>query len=245
MFSKRRGFAAFLTVLLLLSATARTFGQQWQVQLPVEHRSQQESWSCGPNNIAMWAGYIKKASFVTNTIADKYTGRDGTDLKEFEKAMYALTPYGYVFSDWAYTSKYTAIKGVMYSLARFNEPVVISGNNGKHYYLVVGGVASRNPYTNYGTQSNIQYLYLYDSRENSPIYTNPSLLQGEWRAWLSVNYWPVFKKGQRYTPDQVMMNWTRIGASGDEKWRSIERNTYAAWGSQGATYYNRATFFSY
>lgn len=245
MFDKRKGIAALLTVLVLLSATTETFAQQWQVQLPVQHRSQQENWSCGPNTIAMWAGYIKKASFVTNTIADKYTGRDGTDLKEFEDAMFALTPYGYVFSDWAYTNKYTAIKGIMYSLARFNEPVAISGNNGKHYYLVVGGVASRNPYTNYGTQSNIQYLYLYDSRENSPIYTNPSLLQGEWKSWLSVNYWPVFKKGQRYTPDQVMLNWTQIGAIGDKKWRSIERNSYAAWGSQRATYYNRASFFSY
>lgn len=245
MFSKRRGFAGLLTVMLLLSATARTFGQ-WQVQLPVQHRSQQENWSCGPYTIAMWAGYIKKASIDTNQIASKYTGTGtGTTIPEFTNAMYQLTPYGYVFSEWAYANKYTAIKGIMYSLARFNEPVAISGNNGGHYYLVVGGVASRNPYTNYGTQSNIQYLYLYDSRENSPIYTNPSLLQGEWGAWLSVHYWPIFKKGQRYTPDQVMLNWTQIGASGDKKWRSIERNSYAAWGSQGATYYNKATFFSY
>lgn len=223
--------------LLVFSFASSLVYGQWQLQLSVQHRSQQESWSCGPNTIAMWAGYIRRQSMDVYSIADRWCGRDGTNIPEFMNAMYQSTPYGYVFSEWAYTNKYTAIKGIMYSIARFNEPAAISGNDGGHYYLIVGGGATRNPYTYYGTRSSIQYLYVHDSREGSPLYDTRIV-----RPFLPK---PILRKGQRYTPEQVMNNWTPIGAWGDKKWRSIERNTYAAWSSQGATYYNRATFFSY
>lgn len=229
-----RGLVYICLLILMLAIPAFS---QWSLQLSVPHRSQQENWSCGPNTIAMWAGYIRRQSMSIYPIADKYCGRDGTTIPEFMNAMFRSTSYGYVFSEWAYENKYTAIKGVMYSIARFSEPVAIAGNGGGHYYLIVGGGATKNPYTYYGTRSNIQYLYVHDSRENSPLYDTWST-----RPFLS---YPILRKGQRYTPAQVMANWTKIGAWGDKKYRSVERNTHAAWGSQGATYYNRDNFSSY
>lgn len=225
------GWGKAAILMLLLSITSFS---QWSLQLPVQHRSQQEYWSCGVNTIAMWSGYINKSSMNVYSIADRYAGRDGTSIPEFMNAMYQTTPYGYVFSEWGYENKYTAIKGVMYSVARFKEPAAIAGNNGQHWYLIVGGGANRDPYTYYGTRSSIQYLYVYDSRERSPLYDNG---QGE-------RYYKILRKGQRYSPDEVINNWTRIPWY-DLKYRSIERNSYAAWGAQGATYYNRAVFYSY
>jgi hypothetical protein len=240
MLTRHNGLTAFLSVLLLLAFTSSAFAQQWEVQLSVRQRAQQENWSCGPNTIAMWAGYLKNASYDTNSIADKYTGGrgDGTSVPEFVDAMYQLTkPYKY--AEWEYSWDTAAIKGVMYTIARFNQPVAISGNYGGHYYLVVGGVASKNPFVYYGKDSSIKYVYLLDSRENSPLYTNPKVGSS---AWGSITTWPIFKKGQRYTPAQVMANWTRVPWF-NLKYRSIERVPDSK--PQGGTYRNGDFFLSY
>lgn len=214
--------------------------KDWDVRIKVQHRSQQEDWSCGPNTIAMWAGYVNKASIDTNQIAKKYTGvKDGTNIEEFMTAMYSLTPFGYVFSEWEYKDKYAAIKGIMYGVARFKEPVAIAGNGGNHYYLIVGGVASKDPYKYYGKNSSIKYLYLHDSREGSPLYTNPKRLS---KYWVSIQANPIFKRGTRYTPNEVLRSWTKIGSIFDKKYRSVERNTFMAWNLQGKTQENNQTF---
>ena len=227
-----------ISTLLVLANPA--LAKDWEVKLSVKHRSQQENWSCGPNTIAMWAGILKNASIDTMSIADKYTGGrgDGTNIPEFTNAMYQLSKPK-IFAEWTYLSRFTAIKGVMYTIARFNEPVAISGNDGGHYYLIVGGVATQNPFVYYGKESKIKYVYLLDSRENSPLYTNPKKFSS---AWWSVFTYPIFKKGQRYSPNEVMSRWTPIPWY-NAKWRSVERvpNTK----KQGATYNNKDFFFSY
>lgn len=240
MLTRRNSLTAFLSVLLLLAFTSNASAQQWEVQLPVRHRAQQENWSCGPNTIAMWAGYLKNASYNTNSIADNYTGGrgDGTSIPEFANAMHQLTkPYKY--AEWEYSWPQAAIKGVMYTVARYNQPVAISGNNGGHYYLVVGGVASKNPFVYYGKDSSIKYLYLLDSRENSPLYTNPKAFSS---AWWSISSYPIFKKGQRYTPEAVMLRWTRVPLW-NPKFRAVERVPDSR--TQGATYRNGDYFLSY
>jgi hypothetical protein len=230
-----------LMVLLCLSVVGVPVqAKDWELKIKVQHRSQQEDWSCGPNTIAMWAGYIRKTSYDTSQIAKKYTGvKSGTTIPEFMSTMYSLTPWGYVFTEWEYNNKYTAIKGIMYGIARFNEPVAIAGNDGNHYYLVVGGVASRDPYKDYGTASVIKYLYLHDSREGSPLYTKPKRFS---KYWTSIQLNPIFKKGTRYTPNEVLRSWTKIGSVFDKKWRSIERNTTGVWKLQGATSENKTKF---
>lgn len=238
MLTKRKTIG--LSCLLLLALNTSALAQQWEVQLPVRQRAQQENWSCGPNTIAMWAGYLKNSSYDTMQIADKYTGGrgDGTNIPEFVNAMYQITKPN-IYAEWTYNWRATAIKGVMSTIARFNEPVALSGNEGGHYYLIVGGVASKNPFVYYGKDSNIKYVYALDSRENSPLYTNPKILS---TSWWSVYLYPILKKGQRYTPDEIMRRWTPIPFY-DAKWRSVERvpNTK----KQGASYNNSDVFFLY
>jgi hypothetical protein len=234
--------AVILSAFALLFAAGSASAQQWELQLNVKHRAQQENWSCGPYTIAMWAGYLKNAPYDTNSIAKKYTGGlgDGTNIPEFVDAMHQLTKPN-KYAEWTYINRYTAVKGVMATVAQFKEPVAISGNDGGHYYLVVGGVASKNPFVYYGKDSNIKYVYLLDSRQNSPLYTNPKAFTS---AWWSVTYWPIFKKGQRYTPTEVTNRWTPIPwTSLYPKWRSVERvkNTKP----QGAPYNNTDRFLSF
>src|SRR5438552_2726876 len=106
MIKKNKGLASLIFISLILLSASSTMAQGWTMKLSVQHRAQQENWSCGPNTIAMWAGYINQASYDTNQIASKYTGTDGTTIPEFDNAMYRLTPYGYVFSEWAYSNQY-------------------------------------------------------------------------------------------------------------------------------------------
>lgn len=237
---KRKVTAAVACAFLLLCAADGASAQQWEVKLNVRHRAQQEDWSCGPNTIAMWAGHLKNVSYDTNSIAKKYTGGlgSGTNIPEFADAMHQLTKPN-KYAEWTYINRYTAVKGVMATIAQFNEPVAISGNDGGHYYLVVGGVASKNPFVYYGKDSNIKYAYVLDSRENSPLYTNPKRLSG---AWWSITTWPIFKKGQRYTATELTNRWTPIPWYAP-KWRSVERVKSTK--TQGATYSNNDWFFSF
>lgn len=235
----KKVLTAIFVLVTILGTTG--FAKDWTFKAKVNHRAQQEDWSCGPNTISMWAGYISGSKIDPNTIAKKYTGvNNGTTITEFMSAMYYLTPTAYTFSEWEYDNKYTAIKGIMYGVARFNEPIAIAGNDGNHYYLVVGGVATKDPYTYYGTKSSIKYLYLHDSREDSPLYTNPKVLS---KYWASIHTYPLFKKGTLYTPSEVLRNWTKIGSLFDKKWRSIERNTPKK--TQGVTYENNNSYSSY
>jgi hypothetical protein len=237
---KRKVTAAIACAFLLLFAADKASAQQWELQLNVKHRAQQENWSCGPNTIAMWAGYLNNASYDTMSIAKKYTGGvgDGTNIPEFTNAMHQLTKPN-KYAEWTYISTYAAMKGVMATVAQFKEPVAISGNYGGHYYLIVGGVASKNPFVYYGNDSHIKYVYVLDSRQNSPLYTNPKAFTS---AWVSVTTWPILKKGQRYTPHEVMRNWTLVPLY-DPKLRSVERVKSTK--TQGATYNNRDFFFSF
>ena len=238
MFTKRTVQFIIASIFFAAASNTSVQAQQWEVKLSVPHRAQQENWSCGPNTIAMWAGYLKNSSVNTMQIADKYTGRDGTNIPEFASAMHQLTKPN-IYAEWTYNWKYTAIKGVMYTVARFNQPVAIAGNDGGHYYLITGGIASKNPFVYYGKDSKIKYLYMLDSRENSPIYTNPKRLSS---SWWSIVLYPILKKGHRYTPEEVIRNWTPIPWY-NPKWRSVERvpNTK----KQGGSYNNSDYFLGY
>jgi hypothetical protein len=222
--------------------TTPVFAQsQWRFQDPnVVHRPQPTDWSCGPTNIAMWAGAIRRQSLDIYQITNQCCGTNGTTIPEFMNGMFNWTPYGYVFSEWAYTDKEAAIKGIMWSVARFNQPAVFPGGNGifgfgagSHYILVRGGRADYNPYQQYGENNHIRGIYINDSTENSPV--------------PKYRYGPVsgMYRSQEQMPSTVANYWPMIGASGDKKYRSIERNCYQCWQSQGATYYNRDSFTNF
>jgi hypothetical protein len=234
----KKSITLFCLTLILLQITVVSAQAQWNYQNPwVPHTGQPTKWSCGPTNIAMWAGAIRHQCLDLYQIADQCCGTDGTNIPEFMKGMYYWTPYGYVFSEWAYTDKEAAVKGIMWSVARFNEPAVFPGGNGywgfgagSHYILIRGGRADYNPYSQYGENNHIRGIYVNDSTESSPVYSAP--VSGMYRS-------------QEQMPSTVTNYWPQIGASGDKKYRSIERNCYGCWQSQGATYYNRDSFINY
>ncbi|HEX8736763.1 MAG TPA: hypothetical protein VF721_15635 [Pyrinomonadaceae bacterium] len=218
-------------VLTLLLGLSYQIKAEWRfINSNVAHQSQKENWSCGPTTIAMWAGSIRRASLNPLTIADNCCGRDGTTIPEFMKGMFNNTPYGYVFSEWEYSDPEAAVKGVMWSVARFGEPVAVAGGSGTHYILIRGGRADYNPYTNYNENNHIRGVYVNDSTEGSPHYSAP--VSGMYR-------------GQEYPPEKLMRYWTKIGYPWDKKHRSIERGTYKAWDKQGKTYENNNVFTNF
>ena len=110
---KRSAVLTIVVSLFLIGIVKEAQGEWSFYNSNVVHKSQPETWICGPTTIAMWAGSI--------------TRRD-------------LNPYGYVFSEWEYVDKEAAVKGIMWSIARFGEPVTVAGGNGSHYLLVRGGL---------------------------------------------------------------------------------------------------------
>lgn len=202
----------------------------WSFNPSVTHRAQPETWACGPSTIAMWAGYINSATYDIYAIGAYCDSEDGTTIPEFMDGMYEYTPYGYVFSEWEYSDKQAAVKGIMWSISRFSQPVAVVGGNGTHYLLVRGGTADSDPYTTYSESNHINSVYVNDSTELSVHYAGP----------VSGMY-----KHIAYDPEDLMVYWTKTGSIFDKKYRSIERGCYACWSDQGATFNNNDNFSDY
>lgn len=238
------GFVAS-TLVLFFTGNASA---EWKFQNSnVRHSGQAENWSCGPTTISMWASAIWRArgqgySYVSGNrgvlvplnsmnisprdIATQCCGTDGTTIPEFIKGIYHWTPASppYIFSEWAYDNDKAAVKSIMWTIARFGEPVAVAGGNGMHYVLVRGGRSDYNPHTYWSSANPIRGVYVNDSTENSPIYGSP----------VSKMY-----KDREYTPSKLMEYWTRIGGIFDKKYRSIER-----YGTSNGKTYNDYSWFS-
>lgn len=227
---KRFTVLVMVISLFLVEVVKEAYAEWTFYNSNVVHKSQMETWSCGPTTIAMWAGSIRRQDLAPVPIADRCCGRDGTIIPEFLQGMYNETPYGYVFSEWEYKDQEAAVKGIMWSIARFGEPVAVAGGNGTHYIVVRGGRADSNPYSNYGESNHIRGVYVNDATEGSPHYGPP--VSGMYRHL-------------EYAPSALMNYWTRIGGIFDKKYRSIERGCYACWGQQGQTYENNDQFTNY
>lgn len=202
----------------------------WELDLDIEHIGQPENWICGPTVIAMWAGFVGNISYDPYDIADSCCGENGTTVPEFMDGIYNYTPYGYVFSEWEYSDKQAAVKGIMWTIARYDEPVGIIVEDGGHWILVRGGIADQDPYTYYSESNHISKVYVNDPTEDSPYYSSP--ITGMY-------------KGEPYDPEILMDTWTKIGAIFDKKYRSVERSCYACWSDQGATFNNNDNFSDY
>ena len=201
---------------------------QWNFALPVQHVAQPENWLCGPSTVAMWAGHIGQKSIDPRSLASRYGIQNRTTLDEFMTMMFNETPYGYVFASWGYDNKYAAVKSIMWTIARFNEPVALVGGDkfplinwlgygsGTHYLLVRGGRAERNPYQDYSDRNHILGVWVDDSTESAPGYQRP--VSGMWR-------------NVEYHPATLMDYWLRTGPWewGEKKYRSIERECFACW----------------
>ena len=231
---------------------ASSVNAEWKFQnANVRHSGQSESWICGPTTISMWASAIwrvrtnsisysspqktidlRKQNIPPMDIADSCcrggNNGDATNIPEFMRGIYDWTPSNpaYIFSEWTYSNDKAAIKGVMWTVARFGEPVAVAGGNGSHYLLVRGGRSEYNPFDYYSSKNPIRGVYVNDATEDSPKYSRP----------VSGMY-----KDREYPPATLMGYWTKIGAQWDKKHRSIER--YGT--SNGKTYSNNDRFENY
>jgi hypothetical protein len=212
----------------------------WLSNLSVVHVSQPEKWLCGPSTVAMWTGFINHASYDPYSMAQKMgVGQDGASLPTFLQGMFDQTPYGYVYSSVGYSDDHAAVKGIMWTIARFNEPVSVVGGNfhlgdfinfgeplgwatGLHYLLVRGGRADKDPYAYYGDSNHITGVFVNDATENSPKYSAP--VSG-------------MRKDVEYPPARLMQYWGVTGAAWYQWWEkrhtSIERECFACWSYQG------------
>lgn len=225
-------FLFFLVVILVMQVSAASAGVGWSYNPTVSHVPQPNDHTCGTATMAMWIGYIYKMSIDVDDVAATYYSDDGTKPEELLQVMFDWTPYGYVFSQWEYSDPQAAVKGLMWSIARFNQPVAIVGleSGPGHYILVRGGSASYNPYTNYSESNHIWGVYVNDPTEGSPAYSYPVS--------------KMFRK-QPYAPKVLMDFWKKRGAYGDKKYRSFERECYACWSLQGKTQENNYVFTDY
>jgi len=167
---------------------------------------------------------------ISTISADVCNAEDGTTIPEFLTGIYEFTPYGYVFSEWEYVDPQAAVKGAMWTISRFDQPVAVAGGSGTHYLLIRGGSADSDPYTYYSESNHINIVYVNDSTENSPYYGSP----------VSGMY-----KNDAHSPETLMTYWVKIGGIFDQKYRSMERSCYACWSHQGATFNNNDSFSDY
>jgi hypothetical protein len=196
----------------------------------VEHLSQEETNTCGPTTMAMWLNAIYRGKGwnfrISPSTLDQYRtsdGNSGTSLPEFRQGMYDWTPADYFFADWIYGSKYTAMKAAMWTIARYGEPMAVSGgppeNFGIHYVLIRGGEATGNPYWDFGENCHITGVYVNDATEGSRHY---SVVVSGLQKW------------KKHSPEDVMNYWTprqnswwRQTYEGipAQTWHSVERDS--------------------
>jgi hypothetical protein len=248
-----------------IMANATGANAEWKFQNSnVRHEGQPESWACSPTTISMWISSIHRTrgNLYSYTVVPERNPRtvnlsrgnvppldianqccrggkngDATDIAEFIKGMYDWTPSNppYVYAEWAYSNEKTAVKGIMWTIARYGEPVAIAGGNGMHYLLIRGGRADYNPFTYYSENNHIRGVYVNDATENSPV---PNYKEG-----------PVSRmyKDKEYNPAELMKYWTPIGNPGilgigrDKKYRSIER--YGTTAKENGKRYDNNDFF--
>ena len=212
---------------------AGTAGADTWYQDTVTHQGQPTNYLCGETVIAMWASSISgsyDAWDAYDAIEDRWgsgEGSDGTDTDELAYGIFDLTPYGWYFSNWTYSDKEATIKGMAWSIAKYTESVAASGIYGAHWFLVRGVKASSNPYTYYGSAS-ISYVYVNDSKYDSPVYTSS-----------------YFSPTSSYSPSSLMSKVNKIGSwwPYDKKYRTVERTS--SYSLQGETQSNTDSYSSY
>lgn len=195
-------------------------------KLATTHYAQEESWSCGVNVARMWAKFITPAN--TYTVADMtpYTGNDGTTIPELLNAIYAKTPMGYCFAEWEYKDKYEAVKGIVWTLEKLDQPLAISGqvyngNPGMHYYLMRGykgtHASNKDGYAGY-PDFKVEGIYVEDTVSQSVYYNTPPHYE-------SVGKYAVASSTLITSSALTTSYWTPIGGWLDKKYRTVERVT--------------------
>lgn len=196
-------------------------------KLATTHYAQENSWSCGVHVARMWAKFISPAKTFTVSNMTPYTvAETSTTIPELLDAIYYNTPSGYCFAEWEYVNKYEAVKGIVWTLEKLDQPVAIAGqvyngNPGMHYYLVRGykgtHTASKDGYTGY-PNFKVDGIYVEDT-----VYLSQYYSQGD--AYNSVGKYAVSSNTLITSSSLTSSYWTPIGGWGDKKYRSAERVT--------------------
>ncbi len=236
----RRSFPAFFLVILCLSRESSAF----EKKLATTHYAQEQSWSCGVNVARMWCKFISPSKNYSESNMTPYTGTDGTTIPELIQAVYINTPAGYYFAEWEYANKYEAVKGVVWTLEKLDQPVAIAGqvydgNPGMHYYLVRGykGTHGSNldGYTGY-PNFKVEGVYVEDTVYGSSYYSTGDHYQ-------SVGQYAVPSSTLITSASLTTHYWTPIGGVFDKKYRSVERVSSSS--NQGKTLENNTVRNSY
>lgn len=216
----------------------------FEKKLATTHYSQEQSWSCGVNVVLMWAKFVNPQNTYTINNITPYTGTDGTTIPEMLTALYYRTPNGYCFAEWEYLNKYEAVKGVVWTLENLDQPVAIAGqvydgNPGMHYYLIRGykGTHSSNKdaYNGY-PNFKVEGVYVEDTVYGSSYYSSGEHYQ-------TIGKFAVAPNTLITSTSLTTHYWTPIGASGDKKYRSVERVTDC--GKHGKTLENNTVRSAY
>jgi hypothetical protein len=213
-------------------------------KLATTHYAQEESWSCGVSVARMWCKFISPANTYTVASMTPYTGQDGTNIPELINAVYNKTPAGYYFAEWEYYNNYEAVKGIVWTLEKLDQPVAIAGKTklggaGGHYYLVRGykgtHVSGKDGYAGYPNFA-VQGIYVEDSVYLSTYY-------GTGLPYTTVGQYALSPNTLITSESLTATYWTKTGGIGDKKYRSVERVSDG--NLQGATLENNVIRNSY
>jgi hypothetical protein len=217
--------AASITAVSLQSAESFAL----EKKLATTHYAQEQDWSCGVNVARMWAKFISPAYTYNISDMTPYTGQDGTTIPELMDAIYYNTPVGYCFAEWEYANKYEAVKGIVWTLEKLDQPLAIAGqvyngNPGMHYYLVRGYKGThplnKDGYAGY-PDFKVDGIYVEDTVYLSSYY-------GSGANYESIGKYAVSSNTLITSSSLTTSYWTPIGGWFDKKYRSVERVTNCA-----------------
>lgn len=219
---------ASMTMLVILAQVASAWSwnasDSWFI-----YETQNTSHYCGPASARMYLNYAKnKYGYTSPTVPSQDTlntyGHShnvsnpvdpDVDPRGEAWNLYAYTPAGYYYDDWVYDNAHSGLDGGAWTVAYYQEPIIVLTYGGAHFMVLRGVTADSNPYTNY-PNANISQVCVSDPWDNKfgkvhgnyTLGNNNCMTSATWQA----NYYTTFDYPYT-TPD-----WTN-------HWVNVERST--------------------
>ena len=170
---KRIGLAVVVSVMVLALIAQSVLAYDWNAPstwFTAEYQS--TTHYCGPASARMYLNYVKSKYSLSitvpsqsdlNTYGHSKNISNDPDVDPRGEAwnLYNYTPSGYYYNDWIYDNAHSGVDGGAWTIANYQEPIVVATYAGAHFMVLRGVTADSDPKTNY-PNANISYVYVAD-----------------------------------------------------------------------------------